>query len=132
MSHEDYAECPYCGVTAYGSDEIEELFGYDGKEPELYCRECRIQGADKADLLDLACAIGRKVFADDEYDDEYDGEYDDEYDDESEDEYYRKSKYDSSMFVNVVSGIIRGIPDIINYDNEYDDEYDSEYDDEDD
>jgi len=39
------AECPCCGKTAYGIDEIEELFGWripDEKTiPQSYCRKCR-------------------------------------------------------------------------------------------
>lgn len=46
MPYGEYAECPNCGKTAYGKDEIEELFGYRnigyGKViPQSWCKECR-------------------------------------------------------------------------------------------
>jgi len=46
MPYGDYAECPQCGKTAFGEDEIEELFGYrnmgDGRRiPQSWCRKCR-------------------------------------------------------------------------------------------
>ena len=42
----EYAECPNCGITAHGEDEIEELFGYryGGTKPQSWCRECRSKG----------------------------------------------------------------------------------------
>ena len=46
MPYGEYAQCPCCGKTAYGEDEIEQEFGYrnmgDGRYiPQSYCRECR-------------------------------------------------------------------------------------------
>lgn len=46
MPYGEYAECPNCGKTAHGKDEIEELFGYRnmgiGKIiPQSWCRDCR-------------------------------------------------------------------------------------------
>lgn len=54
MPYGEYAECPNCGKTAYGEDEIEELFGYrnmgDGKIiPQSWCRECRSSGSNNDD-----------------------------------------------------------------------------------
>lgn len=42
----EYAQCPGCGKTAQGEDEIEINFGYrtleGGKQiPHSWCRECR-------------------------------------------------------------------------------------------
>lgn len=52
MPYGEYAECPCCGKTAKGKDEIRELFGYRnmGNEkiiPQSYCRECRIAKCTK-------------------------------------------------------------------------------------
>ena len=43
MPYGMYAECPQCGLTAHGKDEIEALFGfrYDGTMPQSWCRACR-------------------------------------------------------------------------------------------
>jgi hypothetical protein len=46
MPYEIYAECPCCGKTANGINEIEELFGFrtmsnEEKIPQSYCRACR-------------------------------------------------------------------------------------------
>lgn len=46
MPYGEYAQCPCCGKTAYGKDDIERKFGYrnmgDGRcIPQSYCRECR-------------------------------------------------------------------------------------------
>ena len=46
----DYAECPRCGKTAYGEDEIQTLFGYrnmgnDNIIPQSHCKECRSEEA---------------------------------------------------------------------------------------
>ena len=43
MPYGMYAECPQCGVTAHGRDEIEEIFGfrYDGTKPQSWCKSCR-------------------------------------------------------------------------------------------
>ena len=54
MPYGDYAECPQCGKTAFGEDEIEELFGYrnmgDGRRiPQSWCRECRFSSCDNDD-----------------------------------------------------------------------------------
>lgn len=39
----EYAECPNCGKTAYGEDEIEAEFGYryNHTKPQSWCKECR-------------------------------------------------------------------------------------------
>ena len=39
MPYGEYAQCPCCGKTAYGEDEIEQEFGC--YIPQSYCRECR-------------------------------------------------------------------------------------------
>ena len=49
MPYGEYAECPNCGKTAHGEDEIEEEFGYrnmgDGRTiPQSWCRDCRRAG----------------------------------------------------------------------------------------
>lgn len=46
MPYGEYAQCPCCGETAYGKNDIEEKFGYrnmgDGRRiPQSYCRACR-------------------------------------------------------------------------------------------
>lgn len=43
MPHAEIAQCPHCGVVAYGHKEIEEVFGYryDGTMPQSWCRSCR-------------------------------------------------------------------------------------------
>lgn len=46
MPYGDYAQCPCCEKTAFGTNEIKQLFGYrnmgDGRcIPQSYCRECR-------------------------------------------------------------------------------------------
>lgn len=46
MPYGEYAECPNCGKTAHGVDEIRILFGYrnmgDGRVIlQSWCRECR-------------------------------------------------------------------------------------------
>ena len=46
MPYEIYAECPCCGKSADGINEIEETFGFrtmtdDEKIPQSYCRACR-------------------------------------------------------------------------------------------
>lgn len=43
MPYGEYAECPHCGKTAYGRDEIEREFGYryNGTKPQSWCKECR-------------------------------------------------------------------------------------------
>ena len=46
MPYGDYAQCPCCEKTAFGTNEIEQLFGYrnmgDGRcILQSYCRECR-------------------------------------------------------------------------------------------
>lgn len=51
MPYGEYAECPNCGKTAHGEDEIEELFGYrnmgDGRTiPQSWCRKCRSSGGN--------------------------------------------------------------------------------------
>ena len=47
MPHFEMAECPVCGKTAYGRNEIEEEFGYryDGTVPQSWCRKCRSLGS---------------------------------------------------------------------------------------
>ena len=52
MPYGEYAQCPCCGKTAYGKDEIEQKFGYrdmgDGRYiPQSYCRKCRSAGCKK-------------------------------------------------------------------------------------
>ncbi len=54
MPYGEYAECPNCGKTAHGEDEIEELFGYrnmgDGRTiPQSWCRDCRSSGGQDDD-----------------------------------------------------------------------------------
>ena len=46
MPYNEYAQCPDCGKTAHGKDEIEKLFGYrtitdSASIPHSWCRECR-------------------------------------------------------------------------------------------
>ncbi len=43
MPHGEYAECPNCGRIAWGTNEIEQEFGYrfDGTTPQSWCRACR-------------------------------------------------------------------------------------------
>ncbi|MDU4889425.1 MAG: hypothetical protein E6344_04520 [Clostridium sp.] len=46
MPYGVYAECPCCGKTAKGEQEIEQEFGYRTMEkgkviPQSYCRVCR-------------------------------------------------------------------------------------------
>lgn len=46
MPYGEYAQCPCCGKTARGKDEIITEFGYrnmgDGRNiPQSYCRNCR-------------------------------------------------------------------------------------------
>jgi hypothetical protein len=43
MAWGKYAQCPQCGVTAHGDEEIEEIFGfrYGGTKPQSWCRSCR-------------------------------------------------------------------------------------------
>lgn len=46
MPYGVYAECPCCGITAKGEEEIEQEFGYrtmaNGNViPQSYCRLCR-------------------------------------------------------------------------------------------
>ena len=46
MHCNEYAQCPDCGKTAHGKDEIEKLFGYrtindSASIPHSWCRECR-------------------------------------------------------------------------------------------
>ncbi len=56
MPHGSYATCPHCGITAYGDEEIEELFGfrYDGTKPQSWCRSCRSSGGDSGERLSLS------------------------------------------------------------------------------
>ena len=54
MPYGEYAECPNCGKTAYGEDEIQKLFGYrnmgDGRTiPQSWCRECRKSSSNNDD-----------------------------------------------------------------------------------
>ena len=54
MPYGEYAECPNCGKTAHGEDEIEELFGYrnmgDGRTiPQSWWRDCRSSGGHDDD-----------------------------------------------------------------------------------
>lgn len=54
MPYGEYAECPNCGKTAYGEEEIQELLGYrnmgDGHIiPQSWCRECRSSGSNHGD-----------------------------------------------------------------------------------
>lgn len=47
----DYATCPCCGLTAYGTENIKKEFGYrnmgDRRNiPQSYCRKCRIAGCE--------------------------------------------------------------------------------------
>lgn len=46
MPYGEYAQCPCCGKTAHGKDDIEQYFGRrnmgDGRFiPQSYCRACR-------------------------------------------------------------------------------------------
>lgn len=43
MPHDEWAECPNCGKTAWGRNEIEAEFGYrfGGTTPQSWCRSCR-------------------------------------------------------------------------------------------
>ena len=44
MPHDEWAECPNCGRTAWGRSEIEAEFGYryGGKVPQLWYCQVRI------------------------------------------------------------------------------------------
>ena len=68
MPHGEYAECPQCGVTAHGKDEIEEIFGYryGGTMPQSWCRECRSKGKGSI----LGAIFGGKNSSDDSDEDE--------------------------------------------------------------
>lgn len=48
MPYGDYAECPHCGKTAYGENDIEKEFGFRvmGSKtiPQSWCRDCRSSG----------------------------------------------------------------------------------------
>ncbi len=49
MPYGEYAQCPCCGKTAYGKDNIEKKFGYrdmgDGRIiPQSYCKKYRSAG----------------------------------------------------------------------------------------
>jgi hypothetical protein len=48
MPYGDYAECPHCGKTAYGENDIEKEFGFRvmGSKtiPQSWCRDCRSNG----------------------------------------------------------------------------------------
>lgn len=53
MAHGIYAECPQCGVIAYGEEEIEEIFGfrYGHTKPQSWCKSCRSnQGTSRESL----------------------------------------------------------------------------------
>ncbi len=52
MPNGNYAECPQCGIVAYGDEEIEEIFGfrYEGTRPQSWCKECRSAGSSSDDL----------------------------------------------------------------------------------
>ncbi len=52
MPHGLYAECPQCGTTAYGEEEIERIFGfrYGGTKPQSWCRACRSAGGSSERL----------------------------------------------------------------------------------
>ena len=54
MPHGNYATCPQCGITAYGDDEIEEIFGfrYNGTKPQSWCKACRNSSNDSDDDYD--------------------------------------------------------------------------------
>ena len=63
MPYGEYAECPNCGKTAHGVDEIRILFGYrnmgDGRViPQSWCRECR-----SSSLINLNYSRHRLVIA---------------------------------------------------------------------
>ena len=47
MPHGNYAECPQCGLIAWGDDEIEELFGYRYRhtKPQSWCKACKSGGS---------------------------------------------------------------------------------------
>ena len=52
MPFDKYAQCPDCGKTAHGKDEIEELFGYrkindSASIPQSWCHECREAANEK-------------------------------------------------------------------------------------
>lgn len=52
MPYNEYAQCPDCGKTAHGKDEIEELFGCrkindSASVPHSWCCECRETAKDK-------------------------------------------------------------------------------------
>lgn len=59
MPYGMYAECPQCGLTAHGENEIEELFGfrYGGTKPQSWCRSCRSsanRGGESLSVYDAA------------------------------------------------------------------------------
>lgn len=47
MPHFEMAECPVCGKTEYGRNEIDKEFGYryDATVPQSWCRKCRSLGS---------------------------------------------------------------------------------------
>lgn len=55
MPYGMYAECPQCGCTAYGEDEIEQLFGfrYNGTKPQSWCRSYRSSASRSSDCLSV-------------------------------------------------------------------------------
>ena len=59
MPHYEMAECPHCGKTAFGKDEIEELFGYryGGTMPQSWCRECRSKGKNTSEISAFDAAL---------------------------------------------------------------------------
>ena len=58
MPHGNYATCPQCGITAYGYDEIEMIFGfrYGGTKPQSWCKSCRNAANYNSDRLGVGDA----------------------------------------------------------------------------
>lgn len=71
MAHGEYAECPQCGIVAFGHDEIEEVFGYryGGSKPQSWCKACRSTGNDSNERLSAydAALIWQSYGRDEDY-----------------------------------------------------------------
>lgn len=59
MPHDEWAECPNCGKTAWGRNEIEAEFGYrfGGTTPQSWCRSCRAREQNEK-TVDIRNVLG--------------------------------------------------------------------------
>lgn len=59
MPHDEWAECPNCGKTAWGRSEIEAEFGYrfGGTTPQSWCRSCRARERNEK-TVDIRNVLG--------------------------------------------------------------------------